>query len=97
MTVPPLDEIGHGDRVLMAEVGKLNERLGHYILRYLAADASRAEPVSATDERKLADAMITLAGKVLERANRRGAASTPPVLESDGTLRRLTNSRPSER
>jgi hypothetical protein len=97
MTVPPLDEAGFQDRVLMAEIGKLNEQLGRYVLRYLAADALQAEPISVTEEQTLANTMTTLAAKVQQRANRRVTSNAPPALEGDAALRRQINGRPSER
>lgn len=97
MTVPPLDEAGFQDRVLMAEIGKLNEQLGRYILRYLAVDALQAEPISVTEEQALANTMTTLAAKVQQRADRRAGPVAPPVLEGDATQRRQTTGRPSER
>ena len=95
--MPPLDEAGYQDRVLMAEIGKLNEQLGRYILRYLAADARQAEPISVTDEQALANTMTALAGKVQARAVRRTGPDTLPALKGDATLRRLPSGRPSER
>jgi hypothetical protein len=77
--VPPPDEVSHQDRVLIAEIGKLNEQLGRYILRYLAADALQAEPIDIADERVLADAMTKLAHKVQERARRRAAVEASPL------------------
>jgi hypothetical protein len=97
VNVPPLDEAGYQDRVLMAEIGKLNEQLGHYILRYLAADALQADPISVTEEQRLANTMNALAAKVQERADRRADLDTPLTLEGDATLRRLNSGRPSER
>jgi hypothetical protein len=97
VNVDPLDEAGYQDRVLMAEIGKLNEQLGRYILRYLAADALQAEPISVTDEQALANTMTALAAKVHTRADRRATPATAPTLEGDATLRRLPSGRPSER
>ncbi len=98
MNVPPPDHIGPRDRVLMAEIGKLNEQLGHYILRYLAADALQAEPISITEEQALGEAMVALASKVLERAGRGAAsAASSPAIEGETLLRGITNGRPSER
>lgn len=98
MTVPPLDEAGFQDRVLMAEIGKLNEQLGRYILRYLAADALQAEPLSVAEEQALANTMTALAARVLQRANRRATPDTVlPALEGDATLRGQNGNRPSER
>jgi hypothetical protein len=97
VNLPPLDEAGYQDRVLMAEIGKLNEKLGRYLLRYLDAEANRAEPVSQSEERALAEAMVALASKVFERAGRHTTSATAPALEGGPTLRRLPTGRPSER
>ncbi|WP_133903150.1 hypothetical protein [Actinophytocola oryzae] len=84
----PSDHDGHHDRVLIAELGKLNERLGHYILRYLAVDALQAEPPNMTEERRLAEMMTALAGRVLERAHRQLAPNAPSEpFEGDSRLR----------
>lgn len=96
--LPPPDDVGHQDRVLMAEIGNLNKQLSQYLLRYLDAEADRAEPVSLTEERALAEGMVTLASKMFERANRRVASGTPTAaIEGEATLRGITTGRPSER
>jgi hypothetical protein len=77
VNVPPLDEAGYQDRALVAEIGKLNEQLSRYILRYLAADALQVEPISVTDEQRLANTMNDLAAKVQERADRRADLDAP--------------------
>jgi hypothetical protein len=91
------DHAFHDDNKLVSDLASLNERLGRYMLRYLAADALQADPVSIPEERALAETMMILAGSVLERANRRSMFGKPAEFEGDATLRRLTNSRPSER
>jgi hypothetical protein len=96
VNISPLDDAGYPDRVLMAEIGKLNEQLGHYILRYLAADALQAEPISVSEEQGLANTMTTLATKVRARANRRAVSATAPVLDGGATLKRLAAGRPSD-
>lgn len=95
--MPSLDDAGYQDRVLIAEIGKLNEQLGHYILRYLAADAFQAEPISVSEEQRLASTMTALATMVQARASRRATSASAPTLEGDATLRRLPTGRPSER
>lgn len=96
--LPPPDDVGHQDRLLMAEIGKLNKQLSQYLLRYLDAEADRVEPVSLNEERALAEAMVALASKVFERANRRVPANTTPTaIEGEVTLRGITTGRPSER
>lgn len=93
----PGDQTFPEDKQVIADLAALNERLSRYVLRYLAADALQADPISAAEERGLAEAMTALASKVRGRADRRTASDTPPALGSDATLRRLTNGRPSER
>ncbi len=93
----PGDEAFRDDKQLMADLVALNEQLSRYIIRYLDADARRAEPVTTTEEHALANAMTALGGKVHIRATRRATSAPAPTLEGDATLRRLTNARPSER
>jgi len=93
----PGDEAFHDDKQLMADLATLNEQLSRYMVRYLAADALRADPISVTEEQRLAESMAALASKVQERAGRRAEPDAPPALEGETTLRRLTNGRPSER
>lgn len=87
------DHAFHDDNQLIAGLAALNDQLGRYVLRYLAADALQADPISVTEEKALAETMITLAGKVKERATSR----TPPALEGNPTLRRAAKRRPAER
>lgn len=95
MNLPPPDEAARQERVFMAEIGKLNEQIGHYILRYLDADAGRAEPLSVTEERALADILTALGSKVRMRADRR--VSTPPAaIEGTAALRQLPSGRSSD-
>lgn len=87
----------HEDKQLIADLAALNEQLSRYVLRYLDADARQAEPVSVTAERTFAQALRAMADRLQERADRRGASSTPPVLEGDPARRQFANDRPSER
>jgi len=93
----PGDQEFHEDKQLIADLAALNEQLSRYVLRYLDADARRAEPVSVTDERTFAQALCAMADRLQERAAQRAASSTPPVLKGDPARRQLTNGRPSER
>lgn len=70
-TVPLPDEAAHKDNLLMADVTSLNSQLGRYVLRFLDADAGRAEPVSTADERTLADRVTAVADGLRARAARR--------------------------
>jgi hypothetical protein len=93
----PGDHAFPEDKQLMADLAALNTQLSRYLVRYLAADALHAEPVSASDEQALADTMTAVAAAVRERADRRDISDTPPALEGETTLRQLTSERPSER
>jgi hypothetical protein len=79
-TIPPPDESAHLDNVLMAEVTQVNTLLGRYVLRFLDADAGRAEPLSVTDERALADRVTRIAEELRARARRRELHGTPRLL-----------------
>lgn len=92
----PGDHAFHEDKQLVADLATLNEQLSRYMVRYLAADALRADAISVTEERRLAQTMAALASKVHERANRR-AVLNAPTLEGDAALRHQISGRPSER
>lgn len=79
-TVPPPDDFAHHDGVLMAQVSKLNEQLGRYVLRFLAADALDAEPMSPRDERTLAERVSDIAEGMRNRAERRKRHGDPVPL-----------------
>jgi hypothetical protein len=93
----PGDHAFPEDKQLMADLSALNAQLSRYLVRYLAADALQAEPLSVSAERAPATTMATLAAKVQLRADRRTAPDAQPALEGEATLRRLTSGRPSER
>jgi hypothetical protein len=93
----PGDQAFPDDQQLLADLVSLNQQLTRYVVRYLDADAHRADPTSVANERALADVMATLASKVRERADRRTSSEASPALGGDATLRRLTGDRPSER
>lgn len=69
-TIALPDDAAHQDNVFMAEVGKLNEQLGLYVLRFLDADALRKVPISTAEERALADRVAALAEAIRARADR---------------------------
>ncbi|MPZ84198.1 MAG: hypothetical protein GEV28_28875 [Actinophytocola sp.] len=79
-TIPPLDEAAHQDNVLIAEVTSVNNQLGRYVLRFLDADAGRAEPLSTDDERALAEQVAEVADGLRARASRRDQHGNPPPL-----------------
>jgi hypothetical protein len=76
-TVALPDDAAHQDNLLMARVGKLNEQLGRYLLRFLDADSHRATPISTADERTLADRVAELATAIQARADRRDHHGVP--------------------
>jgi hypothetical protein len=81
-TVPPPDEVAHQDGVLMAHVSKLNDQLGRYVLRFLAADALHAEPMSPQAEDSLAERVADVADAMRARADRRAQHGDPaPLIE----------------
>jgi hypothetical protein len=75
--LPPPDEAAHQDNLLMAKVTSVNNQLGHYVLRFLDADAGRAEPLSTADERALADRVAAMAEGLHARAARRDHHGEP--------------------
>ena len=79
-TVPPPDEAAHQDNVLMAKVANINSELGRYVVRFLDADAGRAEPLSVEDERALADHVTTVAEGLRARAARRDQHGERPLI-----------------
>lgn len=82
MNLPPPDHDVHSDGRLMHDLSALNTRISQYILRYLDAEARRAEPISVAKEQALADKLAGLAKRVEARAKRRAAA--PSVATING-------------
>jgi hypothetical protein len=80
VTVPPPDDAAHQDGALMANASKLNEQLGRYVLRFLAADALDAEPMSPQAERILAERVADIADAMRARAERRERHGNPAPL-----------------
>jgi hypothetical protein len=70
----------HEDNVLMAAIAHVNNQLGRYVLRFLDADAGRADPVSPSAERALADSVAAIAEGLTSRAARRERHGEPPML-----------------
>lgn len=73
LSIPQPDETAHEDSVLIAELAELNTMIGRYILRFLDADAGRAEPISTDDELALVEratsAIDTLRARIERRAH----------------------------
>lgn len=81
--LPPPDEAAHEDGRLMHEVTVVNALLGRYVLRHLDADAGWTEPISAVDERALAEQVAEVADELRARAARREQGGHPPPLIVD--------------
>jgi len=77
----PGDQAYRDDKQLVADLAALNEQLSRYVVRMLDADARRTEPVSVADEWRFAQRLRTMADRVKQRADRRGAPDTPSLLE----------------
>jgi hypothetical protein len=75
--IPDPDDAAHDDGLLMHELTVVNSLLGRYVLRFLDADAGRAEPVSPADERQLADRLTRAADAIRARATRRDQDKQP--------------------
>ncbi|OLF07491.1 hypothetical protein BLA60_26535 [Actinophytocola xinjiangensis] len=70
-TVPPPDPAAHHDFRLLHDMTDLNTELSHYVVRFLDADAGRAEPPTVTYELALADKVAAVAATLRDRAERR--------------------------
>ena len=79
-TIPPPDDAAYQDNVLMAAIAHVNNQLGRYVLRFLDADAGRAEPLSSSNERALADSVAAIAEGLRARADRRDQHGEAPCL-----------------
>jgi hypothetical protein len=75
----------HDDNALMAELSQLNTQVARYIMRYLDADAGRAEPISAGDEQALGLMLTELGDALQRRAAQRESQSTNSRQVIDGT------------
>jgi hypothetical protein len=75
----PGDDSWQADKALMAELAKLNTQVTRYVLRHLAADAGRAEPITVEDEQALAERLTGLAAALQARAERRVALGSAPL------------------
>lgn len=71
LSISQPDEAAHQDSVLIAELAELNTMIGRYILRFLDADAGRAEPISPEDERALVERATRVIESLRARAERR--------------------------
>lgn len=90
----PSDTSWPDDNVLMAELSHLNTQVTRYILRYLDADAGRAEPISVDDEHTLGLKLAELGDVLQRRAARREATASDHglVIENAGTQPRALES-----
>lgn len=71
------DDTAHEDGLLMHELTVVNTRLGRYVVRYLDADAGRADPIPTADEHALADRLTAAADGIRTRAKRRDQHERP--------------------
>lgn len=69
--LPPPDDNAYSDAKLMHELTVVNAQLSRYVLRFLDADAGRAEPMPIAEERALAGQVNTAAESLRARAERR--------------------------
>jgi hypothetical protein len=79
-SVPPPDEAAHQDSLLIAELTQVNTQIGRYVLRFLDADAGRADHISTDDERALAVQLAKAADALRARAARRPLHDPPSPL-----------------
>lgn len=70
-SISPPDEAAHQDSVLIAELAEINTLIHRYILRFLDADAGRAEPISIEEERALVDRAASVIDSLRARTERR--------------------------
>lgn len=68
---PTSDDSAHEDGLLMHDLTVVNAMLGKYVLRYLDADAKRADPIPVAEEHELANRLTTAANGIRARAERR--------------------------
>jgi hypothetical protein len=73
--VPEPDESARLDAELMAELSNANAQLARYVLRFLDADARRAEPVPISEEFRLASCLSVASKAIHARAELRKALS----------------------
>ena len=69
--VPPPDDAAHQDSMLMAELATLNTLVARYILRSMGMENRDVADVSPTDERSLANLLVSAADGLRARASRR--------------------------
>jgi hypothetical protein len=72
------DDAAHLDGLLMHELTVVNAQLSRYVLRYLDADAGRAEHMPPAEERALAEQVKAAAAGIRERAARRELPGISP-------------------
>jgi hypothetical protein len=71
----PADSHWRDDKVLIAELSRLNTCVARYIFRYLDADAGQVEPISVADEHALGLRLAEVGEALQRRAAQRGAAT----------------------
>jgi len=54
----------------IAELTRLNTWVGRYVMRYLDADAGRAQPATTQDDQALGDQLVALGRAMQTRARR---------------------------
>jgi hypothetical protein len=69
--VPGPDDAAHEDGLLMHDLTVVNTMIGRYVLRYLDADAGRAEPIPVADECELAERLASVTERLVARGRRR--------------------------
>jgi hypothetical protein len=86
MTYPPQgshllpgDKDWQADKALVSELTPIIAQLSTYVVRYLDADAGKAEPISVDDERALGERVTALGAGLQARAERREALGERPV------------------
>lgn len=82
-SIPPPDDVAYLDGRLMHELTVVNAQLSRYVLRFLDADAGRANSIPIAEERELADQISVAADGIRTRAERRERQLREPASESD--------------
>jgi hypothetical protein len=80
----PSDQDWPDEKMLIAELSKLNAHVARYVLHQLDADAQQADPPSMEEERALSEHLATLAGKLQARADRRTVLGDAPLTVEGG-------------
>jgi hypothetical protein len=78
--IPPPDDDAHQDGLFMHELTVVNNLLGRYVVRFLDADAGRAEEITTDEERDLAGRVAAVSVGLRARAARRDRHGNPRPL-----------------